>query len=327
MNKMLIVVISILFLVISFIGCIGDDQNTDLNIIYVDDGGGADFTQIQHAIDNVSEGYTVYVREGIYYEQLLINKSINLIGESKDKTVIKLNKSSISSEKYVINIQADNCEIRELKIVGDDYSSHFNGININTSNNKINNNILLEFYKGVSIEHYKGISGKYSNNNNISSNILSNNFYGIYLDYSDDNVISKNNISLSTFDGIHLFVSDNNIVFGNKVTDCKFNGIRIKASDYNTVFGNWLVKNKIGVYCCCGAGHNVIYRNNFEKNTELNGRDDINNKWYNDSMGNYWDDYNGTDTDGDDIGDSPYNISSLVLDEFPIMNPIEDLWF
>ena len=37
---------------------------------------------------------------------------------------------------------------------------------------------------------------------------------------------------------------------------------------------------------------------------------------------NYWSDYNGTDADGDGIGDTPYGHSQAILDNHPLMKPV-----
>jgi nitrous oxidase accessory protein NosD len=41
--------------------------------------------------------------------------------------------------------------------------------------------------------------------------------------------------------------------------------------------------------------------------------------WDNGKEGNYWSDYNGTDADGDGIGDTPYVIDVLNQDRYPLM--------
>lgn len=46
----------------------------------MDGNGGADYIKIQDAIDNVADGITIFVNNGTYYEMLVIDKSINLIG-------------------------------------------------------------------------------------------------------------------------------------------------------------------------------------------------------------------------------------------------------
>ena len=47
--------------------------------ITVDDSGGADFEKIQDAVNASSDGDTVFVYNGTYYENVVVNKSINVI--------------------------------------------------------------------------------------------------------------------------------------------------------------------------------------------------------------------------------------------------------
>ena len=311
--------VTVLLLIVSFSGCIDEKSK----LIYVDDDGGADYTRIQNAIDNASDGDTIFVYNGTYYETLIINKSITLTGASRDKTIIDCQKSSEINQTNIILINADSCTIKELKIIGPGASSDMVGININASNNTISNNIILKNYKGVYI-------GRDSKNNNVSWNTISNNLYGIATRFSNNNYISKNNISLSRLYGygIYLSVSDNNIIFGNTVSDSNFYGMRIKASENNKVYGNTVVDNKRGVYLCCGSGNNIIYYNIFKRNIEWNAHDEVFNQWDNGGVGNYWDDYTGEDDDSDGIGDIPYNIPDgeggiYNEDRYPLMNQFD----
>ena len=319
-KEILTIGITVLLLTIVLMGCFENKEDTSTTgskIIYVDDDGGKDYTRIQDAINVASEGDTIFVHDGTYNEILIINKSINLIGLNKNNTIIRYQKSNEINQKNVVLINADNCTIREFEIIGDSTSSDIIGININSLNNIISNNILMYTYQGI----YIGVDSK---NNNVSGNAILDNTYGIYTDRSFNNNISKNNISMSIFAGIHLHVSNNNIVFGNTISNNKFDGIRIKGSEYNTVFGNLLIMNPVGVHCCCGAKNNVIYSNNFKENSDLNAQDDEVNQWDNGINGNYWDDYMGVDSDGDGIGDTPYNLSREVnQDRYPLMDPVD----
>src|SRR4030042_2566389 len=61
------------------------------NWFYVGGSGPNNYSRIQDAIDNASNGDTVYVFNGTYYERLAIYSEINLIGENRDNTIIDAN--------------------------------------------------------------------------------------------------------------------------------------------------------------------------------------------------------------------------------------------
>ena len=45
--------------------------------------------------------------------------------------------------------------------------------------------------------------------------------------------------------------------------------------------------------------------------------------WDNGSQGNYWSNYNGTDVNGDGIGDTPFLIDSRNSDNYTMMMPYD----
>jgi parallel beta-helix repeat protein len=67
-----------------------NDKNQVANgtTLYVGGSGPGNYTNIQDAIDDASNGDTVFVYNGIYYENVVVDRSINLIGEDKNTTII-----------------------------------------------------------------------------------------------------------------------------------------------------------------------------------------------------------------------------------------------
>ena len=84
-----------------------------------------DYPTIQSAIGNASAGDTVFVKEGTYYYKagsyavgILINKSINLVGQDYLKTILKPIFLSSHHSKAGIQITADNVKISGFMISG-----------------------------------------------------------------------------------------------------------------------------------------------------------------------------------------------------------------
>lgn len=282
---------------------------TNARTIYV--GIGTDYSKIQDAIDDASDGDTIFVKSGIYYENIVINKSITLMGEGKEKTVIRYSKDYNTSSKNIILVNRDRCTIKEIKIIGAGTHSDIIGININSSNNIISGNFLTDNYIGVNVN----IDMK---NNFVHNNHMSKNQYGVSLYQSTNNNVSGNNITSSVFYGVYIYNTENNVVFNNSLSDSYY-GIKIKASEGNIIFKNRIYQNLEGIDLCCGSGYNIIYLNVF-KNNNNNANDDLFNQWDNGIVGNYWDDYNGEDLNDDGIGDVPYNITSFEnYDHYPLM--------
>lgn len=83
---------------------------------------------------------------------------------------------------------------------------------------------------------------------NIFNNIIRNNYYGVYLYYSEDNVITENKINRNVY-GIYLDGSKNNTISRNIISDNDRCGIFIGVSysRNNKVAGNTMVGNGISL--------------------------------------------------------------------------------
>ena len=180
-----------------------DIQTKDRNILYVGGTGLGNYTKIQDAIDNASDGDTVFVYDDSspYVENVIVNKSINLIGEDKDTTAID---GDMSGEGvYVtadwVNISGftiQNCGFYEEAIV---IRSNYSNI--------IDNNISN--YDGY------GIDVRYSSYNNISGNFFSQNWRALAMWDSGYNVISDNFVVNNTHSVILYKSNSFNIISGN----------------------------------------------------------------------------------------------------------------
>jgi len=318
---------SLLLSFILFSGCIQETSEIEepnniekFKMIYVDDDGGADFTKIQDAIDNVGNGSTIFVNNGTYYEMLIIDKSLNLIGESENKTIIDYQIGSPQSENAII-VNANDCKIKGFKIICDNYTSNKIVINIKSSNNIISNNIISN--EGILYSHKAVYIDMYTMNNTISENTIINVRNGIESFNSDYNNILNNNLSSNEAYGIYLLDSNNNIITGNIISYNTY-GIRIQDSRNNKVFENTIISNENGLYFCCGSKNNMVYLNIFEQNSVYNANDTISNQWDNGSIGNYWDDYIENHPDAKQINgiwDIPYNVTGGDnIDRFPLVN-------
>jgi len=68
------------------------------------------------------------------------------------------------------------------------------------------------------------------------------------------------------------------------------------------------------------SSNNTIYSNNFVNNDlQVLIDTDSANVWDNGAEGNYWNNYTGTDNDGDGMGDTPYVIDENNQDNYPLV--------
>src|SRR3989337_3927388 len=88
-----------------------------------------DYPTIQAAIDTASEGDTIFVKKGVYVENPVVNKSVSLVGEDRNLTVIdvtaglKVEKDHVTIIGFTIydgwagiSLSANYCNISGNKI-------------------------------------------------------------------------------------------------------------------------------------------------------------------------------------------------------------------
>ncbi len=127
----------------------------------VDDSGGADFTSIKTAVDASIPGDTIYVRAGTYIEKVHVHKRLTLEGAGADVVTVTAESASGS----VFRVGSDHVNISGFTVTG---AADHGGSGIYLS--------CVDYC-------------------NISGNNVSNNFYGICIKYSSNNTLANNTMS------------------------------------------------------------------------------------------------------------------------------------
>ena len=301
MNKTVLTSFIILCLLstVFLIGCkMSVEASSD--VIYVP----TDYPTIQEAVNHANSGDTIFVYNETYYEHVVINKSVSLVGEDKDSTII-----DGGGTGSVISVTANNVNINDFTVQNSGSADSDSGIYINSSGNNISHNTITNNKNGIYLY--------YSSNNTVSSNNAYSNNDGVYLYYSSDNVISGNNVSNNDC-GIWIRqLSSSNVISGNNVSnnDC---GVYLYYSSSNVIFDNNVSSNNNGVYLSYSSNDNTIYHNKFINNIGQVWSDSV-NAWDYINEGNFWSDYAGQDLNRDGIGDTPYIIDVNNQDNHPLM--------
>jgi parallel beta-helix repeat protein len=251
-RKVAAVWVSLLIIVSSIVILVEIAERVEAPTTLYVGGGPGNYSKIQWAIDNASDGDTVFVFNGTYYENVIVNKTINLTGENRDTTVIygmgsiKANLVNITgftvSKSGSAGLHLDD---NYITIFGNNISSNLDdGIYITGRGNTIFDNIISNNSIGISLSDSR-------------ENVIMNNRFSdwISLDHSIKNEISGNDFENAS---IHLQNSEENKIINNIFLEGFIVGYE---SGKNIIIGN-NITNSSGIYLNLDLGMNEIIQNN-----------------------------------------------------------------
>ena len=186
-----------------------------------------DFSTIQAAVDNATVGDTIQVAPDIYYEHVFVNKSLTIIGENPQTTIV-----DGTANGTIFILEASNI-----------YISGF------TIRNAGNYNAISSEREIVTSDYHR-----------ISNNIITTSAHGIYLSSSDHNTIFNNTLINNPFGSIYLMNADNNNITANTIVEGAY-GIKTALSLNNIIIGNTISQTSYAIYLSSSSTDNTI-RNN-----------------------------------------------------------------
>jgi parallel beta-helix repeat protein len=234
------------------------------------------YTKIQFAIDNASNGDTIFVECGSYYENLNVNKKLTLQGEKcgNNYPVVdgggnKNNVFTLNSDGIILNgFDATNTSYQDntgiyyagVRLYSDDNtldninaSGNFWGICIERSNNNTFRNITANGNRdGISTwgDAHLLLTSTDNKFNHITTN--NNNFTGIRLSATSNNTIDDFVSNDNDSEGIGISASSNNSIINGIVRNDSTYGIRISTdgnapnfSSYNNTIKNVEIQNNL----------------------------------------------------------------------------------
>jgi nitrous oxidase accessory protein len=308
-----------------------------------------DYPTIQEAVNAAHQGDTVLVRSGTYRENVVVNKSISLTGESPANT--KVNGGSTAP---ALHITAGNTIVSGFTIQNGVYTVFVD----RCSSNIIEKNVFQGGFDGIFFWHsdnntvdkdefsgtfdYGVLLGGYCSDSTVRDNIVEHTWYGIGLWDSSSNTVYNNTIentgsgaAPSGFEPAGILVYDHskdNKIIGNRLSNNDWNGIAVVLNSAGNVISDNTVSSSYyyGVWVENSSGN--FFNHNLFNNQKQFYIENAGNTWDDSypSGGNYWSDYTGVDVKkgpnqdkagSDGIGDTPYVIDANNVDHYPLENP------
>lgn len=262
-------------------------------ILYVDDDNtmgpwnGSEeypYSTIKDAMDNAYDGWTIFVKNGTYYENLVIDKKINIDGENPETTIIDGNDQGI-----VLYVKRPNVRISGLTIQNSGSNRLDSGIRTLTldSNLTVKNCMIQDNDVGIYL-NCADVKTYTSTKNMIYNNTIKNNNIGIFTIWIYNNEIIGNSICKNNLYGIETEESKFSIIKDNEICDNKQIGIYLHGDSAESIVAGNLIKNSTNGIIIKETNSCEIKSNNFIDNTEQAGFiRSIGNIWRN----NYWSDW------------------------------------
>lgn len=254
---------------------------------------GLNYTSIQEAINapETLTGHTIFVESKTYYEHLVVNKSLSLIGENIGTTIIDGNGTGVVVDPLlgitaIVHVVASNVNISSLTVrnggtIGillnqtahcrlDDIESFksFSCVALMNSHDcRVTNS---HFHNGTK----DGIMLFNSTENEIINNIISENPYcGIGTggpEGSSRNLIANNTLSHNVYAGSNIpgygldLVGSDNRIFNNNISN-NTNGIVLDHANRNQLKGNTILNNtNYGIWIWYGS-NNTFFGNTVQE--------------------------------------------------------------
>ena len=293
------------------------------------------YTTIQEAINNASKGDVILVSAGVYNENIIINKSIALLGAQNGingNARDSWNNESIISSSYsegTIQVQEDDVLINGFKI-----NNTFKGIHVteDSSNLTIINNIILgpmndginlwraksayvenNFVKDAAVSGITGGDDRGTSNTNddlitkaiIKNNIVENSRYGI-TGYQKNSVIENNLVKDYSGEGAGIGGQFINVNIKNNTIRGYSSGAGFALSPYEnrsnssgiTFEKNTVTENAAGIYATQNVfGKLININHNYIYNNLQYDAVNLNAETYEtlNAEYNYWGDCTGPD--------------------------------
>jgi parallel beta-helix repeat protein len=204
-----------------------------------------DFPTIQAAINNASVGDTVFVFNGTYLENVVVNKTIMLIGEDRETTIV-----DGEGNTFALDVASDNVSVggftirnsgpRVVQVLNVDYCN-------------LTGNVVTDGAVGV---YLLNAEGSY-----ISSNTVSNNQIGIHFESCDNSTLKNNNVTVNQDAGVHIAYSSNIVASSNFLAGNTNQGLCLNHSSESTVRENLVTDNGSGIHLHYSSDNTIVENN------------------------------------------------------------------